>query len=416
MKPHIRQDRTIVVPFASPELYDRIIDDCAAFRKHLYEQYARFPELFPSEFEQGFRFHGFTLSKKLNIRTRRILLKQVNTAYQLRPSFVLPYMTAKTEDVSRPLSLRQWAVPYWKIAEFGGRNAMFWYRQHCSLGRYSIVGTTIKHPDALPKALIADEKHTKWYKDKVFLATTVADGCMLGAAMAETATEVDLRDAYGVFAEEAKAVDPNYEPKSVTLDGWDATHKSWKALFSSITIILCFLHGWLSILKRCRRKKELRWELGERVWNIYKANNFASFGQRVRRLREWAMENIESSWLWKKVMGLCGKAKDYKVGLQMVGSPRTSNGVDRLMDHQDRQLYAMRNLHSLDLETSDLLVRGMAQMWNFHEYGPWRRSQNPQKGRSPFEDLNGFRYHDDWLQNFNIASSLQRKPPKHKIR
>lgn len=38
---------------------------------------------------------------------------------------------------------------------------------------------------------------------------------------------------------------------------------------------------------------------------------------------------------------------------------------------------------------------------------------------SPFEDLNGFRYHDNWLHNFLIASSLNgrgtAKPNKHKL-
>jgi hypothetical protein len=38
---------------------------------------------------------------------------------------------------------------------------------------------------------------------------------------------------------------------------------------------------------------------------------------------------------------------------------------------------------------------------------------------SPFEDLNGFRYHDNWLRNLLIASSLNGrgtgKPHKHKL-
>jgi hypothetical protein len=38
---------------------------------------------------------------------------------------------------------------------------------------------------------------------------------------------------------------------------------------------------------------------------------------------------------------------------------------------------------------------------------------------SPFEDLNGFRYHNNWLRNFLIAASLNgrgtAKPNKHKL-
>jgi hypothetical protein len=40
-----------------------------------------------------------------------------------------------------------------------------------------------------------------------------------------------LRQAYGVFADEAKAVDPDYAPERVNTDGWSATQEAWKALF-----------------------------------------------------------------------------------------------------------------------------------------------------------------------------------------
>lgn len=415
MKPHKHQDRTIVVHFANHAEYLELIDDHARFRAYLLAQYAKFPELFPSEIAGGFHFHGFIHSKKLKIRQRRIRLKQTRQAYQIRPSTILPYMTAMCEDVSNILSLRAWAVPYWKMAELGGRNAMFWYRQHLSLGRFSIVGTTVKRKENLPEALIADEKHTRWREHKVYVATTVAKGCILGAAVADRADEANLHEAYGVFAEEAKAIEQEYEPKSVTLDGWEATHKVWTSLYSGILLILCFLHGWLGIKKRCKRQKEVLEAVGDKVWDIYKATNLRSFSQRVRRLKEWAGKATMSESVREKVLRFCEKAQHYKKGLLLEGSPRTSNGLDRLMDHQDRQLYGMRYLHGYE-EGGQLMVRAIAQMWNFHGYGPRTMSEDQERGASPFEDLNGFRYHQDWLQNFNIASSLQRKCPSHKNR
>jgi len=47
----------------------------------------------------------------------------------------------------------------------------------------------------------------------------------------------------------------------------------------------------------------------------------------------------------------------------------------------------------------------MALLWNFHPYGRKVQAMEPHS-MSPFEDLNGFRYHDNWLRNFLIASSL----------
>jgi len=54
----------------------------------------------------------------------------------------------------------------------------------------------------------------------------------------------------------------------------------------------------------------------------------------------------------------------------------------------------------------------MAILWNFHPYT--RKVQDTRKvqalephSKSPFADLNGFRYHDNWLRNLLIASSLK---------
>ena len=38
---------------------------------------------------------------------------------------------------------------------------------------YSLVGTTVKKADTLPKDLLADEKHTRFNGHKAYIATTV---------------------------------------------------------------------------------------------------------------------------------------------------------------------------------------------------------------------------------------------------
>jgi hypothetical protein len=47
----------------------------------------------------------------------------------------------------------------------------------------------------------------------------------------------------------------------------------------------------------------------------------------------------------------------------------------------------------------------MAMLWNFHPYGRQVQTKPPD-ALSPFEALNGFRYHDNWLRNLLIATSL----------
>ena len=92
---------------------------------------------------------------------------------------------------------------------------MYWHRLECSLGRFSLVGTTVGSADRLPRHLVADEKHTTLAdrkSRKVYLAATAGGGCCLGMALAETADTDELTRAYGVFRDEARDLAPEYRP------------------------------------------------------------------------------------------------------------------------------------------------------------------------------------------------------------
>jgi hypothetical protein len=161
---------------------------------------------------------------------------------------------------------------------------MYGYRLEQSLGRFSIVGTTVKSPEQLPQDLVADEKHS-WLKgQRVYIATTAAKDCILGASVAQSASQKDLEKAYGVFASEAQAVDADYAPETVNTDGWPATQNTWKALYNQITVILCFLHGWIKIRDRAKKAfGELGHEVQSRLWEAYYAPSKRAFAQRLRR-------------------------------------------------------------------------------------------------------------------------------------
>jgi hypothetical protein len=75
---------------------------------------------------------------------------------------------------------------------------------------------------------VADEKHSWWLGNRVYIATTAAQGCFLGAALTPTADTEGLTKAYGVFATEAQALQPGYCPETVNTDGWEQTQSAWK--------------------------------------------------------------------------------------------------------------------------------------------------------------------------------------------
>lgn len=142
-------------------------------------------------------------------------------------------------------------------------------------GSNSIVGTTVKNPSRMPEHLLADEKHTRFNGEKAYIATTVAQECILGVGFSDTAGTEDLTKSYGHFKEEALNLNPDYQPKTVNTDGWEHTRRAWKSLFPGITLILCFLHAFLNIRDRCKRDKDLHRSISERLWNIYHAKTKA---------------------------------------------------------------------------------------------------------------------------------------------
>src|SRR4051794_38333137 len=94
-----------------------------------------------------------------------------------------------------PPFLRKFAVPYWALTEVFGRSPLDWHRLERSLGRFSLVGTTVTAAARLPRHLVDDEEHTTWAGKKVYLAATAGDGCCLGMALAKTVGNDDLTAA-----------------------------------------------------------------------------------------------------------------------------------------------------------------------------------------------------------------------------
>jgi len=282
------QKRIICLPFDQKNYYD-IVFEANKFRASVDKFIEQYPQLFPSEITQGYQLKDVRFPTKLPVPIRRILLKKSNISYTIRPAFVMPYMTAMTEDVEKALFLRKYQVPFHALKYVFGENSMKWFRMEQSLGRNSIVGTTIRWADDLPEHVVADEKHTWVSGEKAYIATTCANHCILGVSVASAADETELTKAYGVFKNETQEIQPNYAPKTVTLDGWKAAQNAWKTLFPSLLLIFCFLHVFIKIRDRAKKKfKEVFSEISEKLWNCFKAPSKRTFSQRVRRLVEWA--------------------------------------------------------------------------------------------------------------------------------
>lgn len=371
--PPSRGSKHICVPFETEAQYQECVADVTKYRSYLTHLSIHHPELFPQAMGQGYTFHDHYHSRKQEVVLRRIKVKASKAVFTLRPSFVLPYCIARTDEVEKALFLRQWGVPFAALAYVFGRDAMFWYRAWLSFGRPNLVGTTVKHQAQMPQDVVADEKVTWLDGEEVVVPTTVGGSCVLGISVAREATTESLKATYGEFVAETHAVFADYQVRSVCTDGFHATREAWRQLFPHLTVVLCFLHSILKLTERCRGA--LRRQVLDRAWHVYQAATKGQFSQRLRRLAEWARLTLNGS-VAEMVSKMAHHRTDFTPAYDCPHAARTTNAVDRLHNHLDRVLYAMRYCHG-QRASARLAVRAWAMHWNFHPYGPRLHHDQP---------------------------------------
>ncbi len=405
-----RGAKQIVIPMTR-QRYDEIWHDPQLVRALVAEWTRSAPELFPAGFDRGYRLHGFgRRSRKLpGLKLRKVVTAD-GSSYWLRPSFITGYMTGTVDELAYPLLLATHGVPAWLLKLGFGHSEMYWHRLVERLGRSSLVGATIRDPARLPEHLAADEHHADWAGQKGYLATTVGAGCILGVALTSSADDDHLREAYGVFAAEARDIKPQYAPETVNTDGWAATRNAFRALFPTIAVVLCFLHGFLKIRDRCRKAGELH----RRVWDVYRAATAEEFRRRMGEFQRWSDTQTWTAAVREMITKLGKKTESYAVAYDHPGCHRTSNAVDRPMNRLCRLMYAGRGLHGHQ-GSSESRLRGWALLVNFRPYAP--RGKSPRVFDSPAHRLNGKRYHEHWLHNLMASTSMMGfKSPKPAIR
>jgi hypothetical protein len=407
----------VILPISYDD-YQEIAFDGKQFRHWLNKMIDKYPQLFPKEIIDGYILHDILpASTKLpDVRFRRIKLKAKNEANQhqvltICSSAVMPYMTGFTDDVEKALFLRRFGVPFWGLTYVFGRNDDYWYHLTSRFGRYNIVGTLVKEPSLLPANLLADEKHTQFNGEKGYVATTVGADCVLGASLSLAADEPSLSKAYGYFKEEAHLVDPEYSPQTVNIDGWAATQKAWQSLFPMITVIQCFLHAFLKIRDRTKKRyQSLYGDIQQQVWDIYKAVDPQDFLRQIVDFQCWGSQHLSGAAL-DAVEKLCAKADLFALTYAYPQAYRTSNMIDRHMIPLDRWLFAARYFHGHWI-SAEYQIRAWALFHNFMPYCP--RANIRDTFISPVHQLNGFVYHDNWLHNLLISTSCTGLKTNHR--
>lgn len=394
----------IVLPI-EPVEYIQQVEDQRKFRQWVDTMYNQHPELFPDAFVEGYHLHDLRHSTKMpEVPIRRIRLPRTGAVYRIVPSFVMPYMTGYAADVEKALFLRRFGVPFWGLSYVFGRDDMYWQRLVAQLGRYDLVGTTVKDPDYLPAHLLADEKFTAMNGKRLFVATTVGDDVILGAATSPSVQTRDLTVAYSEFKTEATRLNPHYQAQTVNIDGWKQTKQAWLALFPTIFVIRCFLHAYLRIRDRCKSTPVFN-EVRRMVWYIYHARSYVTYWRRYRKFLSFAREHLNGEAL-KAVNKFEKKRAELYKGWLHPGAHRVSTMLERHMQPMTRCFYMARDFHG-HRNTAHLLVRGWTLLHNFLPYCARARARSSSPYVSPFHKLNKKLYRKCWLENLLVATSCQ---------
>ena len=116
MADNCKINHTICLPICEED-YNEKVHFADQFRRFLDGNYEKFPELFPTNFSEGYQMKDQRISLKTGIIIRRIELRN-GASYSVRPSFLMPYMTGRTNDIEKGLFLRKFGVPFWAELPF----------------------------------------------------------------------------------------------------------------------------------------------------------------------------------------------------------------------------------------------------------------------------------------------------------
>jgi hypothetical protein len=143
-------------------------------------------------------------------------------------------------------------------------------------------------------------------------------------------------------------------------------------------------------------------QLAQQVWAVYPAVDAAAFCLQAQELLIWAEHNT-TGYVLEAIRKLCAKVDRFALVYDHPLAHRTSNMLDRHMNLMARWLDRSRFFHGhwSSTERSNLT---WALLHNFGPYCP--RIQTKQEYSSPAHKLNGFVYHDNWLHNLMISTSM----------
>jgi len=419
-----RQNRTITVDFQEPSTYVQLMNDGKAFVEFV------FAFLLSLGFQLAHKAtctgggcltrHSHYARMRLGgLTIWRIQCTSCKAVFTVLPHFVLRYRSMRPEVARDALLATHGGLSLELCAVIGHISPMALYRLICALGHQGLVTVLTRCGLALPVYILADEKHSRCLRDKVYLPTIVHGRVLWHLGYTEEASAAAFMQSYQEFQRAAVDQEPTYRVRGVLIDGFDSTTKSMRTLFPGARLGHCLRHALLklpkklmaiaspvrqtlrtqfhTLLYRARQRKSLRvFALGQRLRHF--ADHVATTagtanGERVRR------------WFQEKKAG-------WYVVLEDPQMPATSTLLDQAHNAMERKLFAMKGFHHPG-GSQQVFLTGLAHLYNLIPYQ--RRALNA--GKCGVEVEGGRVPTSDWMLNLQILTSggyqCAPAPPHH---
>jgi hypothetical protein len=117
------------------------------------------------------------------------------------------------------------------------------YRLVCAFGHHSLVTVLTRCRLPLPVYFLADEKHSRWLTDKVYVPTIVCGRVLWHLGYTEAASTAAFTQSYRAFQQAALQQEPSDRVRGILTDGFASTTSRMRTLFPGARLGNCLRHA-----------------------------------------------------------------------------------------------------------------------------------------------------------------------------
>jgi hypothetical protein len=407
-----RENRTITIDFHDETTYFALLSNTKAFVEFVFAFLLSigFQLLHKASCSEGgslTRHAHYARLRLGGLTIWRIQCTACKAVFTVLPHFVLRYRTMRPEVARDALLATHGGLSLELCAVLCHLSPMAVYRLVCSFGHQSLVPVLTRCGLALPRYLLADEKHSRCLTEKVYLPTIVSGRVIWHLGYSASKSAAAFTESYRAYQRAALQQEPSYRVRGALTDGFDSTTKSMRTLFPTARLGLCLRHAlnklpdkligvsapvrqglrskFHALLHRCRQRTSLRVvALGQRLRHFVDhltATLGQEHGERVRH------------WFEAKKAGWYAVLADPKM-------PASSTLLDQAHNAIDRKLFMMKYFHHPG-GSQPAFLTGLAHLYNLIPYQ--RRALHA--GQCGVEVEGGRLPTQDWMLNLQILTS-----------